>query len=180
MARLFEIRDDFNEWYNRLDEIEEIEDDTEREEMRQAWFDTMEALEGELEAKCESTAQYIKAMEAEADAIDADIKKQRKRVQSRRNRVQWLKQYLQSAMESTETPKIETARVRITLRNNPKSVQIKDEAALIDELEKMGYLDALEVQQPKIKKSVVKQYLQAEENGLKNAELRATKSVVIA
>ena len=64
MSRLFEIANDFALLYDRLEALDEIEEADMREIAQQAWFDTLEGVEGEFELKAENVAQYIKALKA--------------------------------------------------------------------------------------------------------------------
>ena len=65
MARLFEIAAEFSQLFDQYDNIQEMELDTDDEtadveaqrmELLQAWFDTLDGIEGEFEAKAENTA----------------------------------------------------------------------------------------------------------------------------
>ena len=77
MARLFDISADFEELFNKFDEIQEmefeknedgrfidadgniVEPELYRADLLQAWFDTLEGIEEEFNFKAENTAQYI-------------------------------------------------------------------------------------------------------------------------
>ncbi len=197
MSRLFDISADFAELFNQFDAIEEMEFETNEDgkpidadgnpvnpdfikaEMRQAWFDTLEGMEQDFTLKAENTAQYIKSLKAEAEAMDAEIKKLQQRSKSRKSRIDCLKQYLMQCMETMQLKKVEGVQARITLRSNAPSVKISDELALIHELERTDHDDALKYQMPEIRKSVVKGLIKSGET-FENAVLEASKSIIIS
>lgn len=197
MRKLFDISADFAELFDQFDAIEDMEFDTDengkpidtdgkpvnpefiKAEMRQAWFDTLEGMEQDFTLKAENTAQYIKILKAEAEAMDAEIKKLQQRSKSRKNRIDWLKQYLMQCMEIMQLKKVEGVQARITLRSNAPSVKISDELALIHELERTDHDDALKYQMPEIRKSVVKGLIKSGET-FENAVLEASKSIIIS
>lgn len=197
MSRLFDISADFAELFDQFDAIEDMEFDTDengkpidadgksvnpefiKAEMRQAWFDTLDGMEQEFTLKAENTAQYIKSLKAEADAMDAEIKKLQQRSKSRKNRIDWLKQYLMQCMEIMHLKKVDGVQARITLRNNAPSVKIVDELALIDELERNHHDDLLKYQMPEVRKNELKKCIKAGMT-FENAVLESSKSVIIS
>ncbi len=181
MAKLFDISSDFAELFDYLDEIEEMETESEAEKdaMRQAWFDTLTGIETEFEQKAENVAQYIKQLRVESEALDEEAKKLKARANSRKKRMEWLKRYLQECLETMHRNKVEGTRARISLRKNAASLQVVDEAALISELQSKGLDDALKYSAPEIRRTAVKQLIQ-DGVTLDHAKLHATKSVIIS
>ena len=197
MSRLFDISADFADLFDQFDAIEEMEFDTDengkpmdadgnpvnpefvKAELRQAWFDMLDGMEQEFTLKAENTAQYIKCLKAEAEAMDTEIRKLQQRSKSRKNRIDWLKQYLMQCMEMMRLKKVDGVQARIAIRNNAPSVKIVDELALIDELERNGHDDALKYQMPEIRKTALKGLLKSGEQ-LENAVLESSKSIVIS
>lgn len=197
MSRLFDISADFADLFDQFDAIEEMEFDTDengkpmdadgnpvnpefvKAELRQAWFDMLDGMEQEFTLKAENTAQYIKCLKAEAEAMDTEIRKLQQRSKSRKNRIDWLKQYLMQCMEMMSLKKVDGVQARIAIRNNAPSVKIVDELALIDELERNGHDDALKYQMPEIRKTALKGLLKSGEQ-LENAVLESSKSIVIS
>ena len=169
MSRLFDISADFADLFDQFDAIEEMEFDTDengkpmdadgnpvnpefvKAELRQAWFDMLDGMEQEFSLK------------AEAEAMDTEIRKLQQRSKSRKNRIDWLKQYLMQCMEMMRLKKVDGVQARIAIRNNAPSVKIVDELALIDELERNGHDDALKYQMPEIRKTALKGLLKSGE-----------------
>lgn len=197
MSKLFDISADFAELFDQFDAIEDMEFDTDengkpidedgnpvnpefiKAEMRQAWFDTLEGMEQDFTLKAENTAQYIKSLKAEAEAMDAEIKKLQRRSKSRKNRIDWLKQYLMQCMEMMQLKKVDGVQARITLRNNAPSLKILDELALIDELERNNHDDLLKYQMPEVRKNELKKLIKIGVT-FENAALETSKSIIIS
>lgn len=197
MSTLFDISADFVELFDQFDAIEDMEFETNengkpidadgnpvnpefiKAEMRQAWFDTLDGMEQDFTLKAENTAQYIKSLKAEAEAMDAEVKRLQQRSKSRKNRIDWLKQYLMQCMEMMQLKKVDGVQARITLRNNAPSVKVMDELGLIHELERTGHDDALKYQMPEIRKTVLKGLLKSGET-FQGVSLEASKSIIIS
>ena len=94
-------------------------------------YEAFEALSLERDAKIENTACWVIDLNAEAAAIRAEeaiLAERRKKLE---NRAEQLKEFL--ARATAEQP-FKSARVSVTWRKS-KSLQVADEAALIDELQ---------------------------------------------
>lgn len=187
MSRLFDISAEFAELYDQFDAIEDLTQDDfpegcdlveYKEELRQAWFDTLDAMEQDFDAKAENTALYIKQLQSEADALNKEIKRLQAKSASRMRRVAWLKAYLTQCMDQMHLTKSGGVRATVSLRNSPPSVQVLDETALIEELQQKDRDDALKYSKPEIRKSVVKDMLQHGET-LENACITSSRSLQI-
>lgn len=197
MAHLFEISAEFSQLFDKFDEIQEMEFDCNdsgepidsegnvidpeayRADMLEAWFNTLEGIEGEFEAKAENTAQYIKSLKAEEAAIKAEESKLRSRRKNYERRIECMTVYLRNCMQAMNLKKVETARARITIRNNAPSLVITDEPAFIAMLQENGRDDLLKYSEPEIRKNDVKKLIKSGES-FEGAVLEASQSVVIA
>ena len=196
MARLFDISADFEELFNRFDEIQEMEfeknedgkfvdtkgniinPETYRADMLQAWFDTLEGIEEELNFKAENTAQYIKSLKAEEAAIKAEEDKLKKRRQQYSRKIECMTLYLKNCMEQIGVKKIEMPRARLTIRNNAPSLKILDEIAFINMLQENGRDDLLKYALPEIRKTEIKKLIKAGEF-FEGASLENSQSLII-
>lgn len=110
---LFELVGDYLRLY-------EMADDPDTDP--QAFFDTMEGIEGEIEDKADGYACVIAKLNGEAKAI----KEQEERLYNRRmaieNNVKRMKENLQNAMELTGKVKFRTTLFNYWVQNNPVSV----------------------------------------------------------
>lgn len=90
----------------------------------QAFMDTLEGIEGELEDKADNYAKVIRSLEADAAACDAEAKRLRAKKQTIENNIKRMKSALQFAMQMTGKTKFKTALFTFGIRKNPASVVI--------------------------------------------------------
>jgi hypothetical protein len=95
--------------------------------------DTLEAIDGEFKDKAISVAAFFMNMDADIQAMKDAEKRMAERRKSKENKIKWLKDYLLSNMARTGITNIECPLFKISLRNNPVSVDIIDEDAIPDE-----------------------------------------------
>lgn len=150
--RLFEMSREYEELFNLFDEIDEIEPninedgepidefgniiediDVWHEQIKEKWFSELVAKEDEFDIKAENVAQYIKNLNVESTALGDEIKKLQARKKSKDNKIKSMKEYLKNCMLQTGRDKIETSKVKLSIRNNAESVLIDDEKKFIEE-----------------------------------------------
>lgn len=178
MSRLFEIANDFALLFDQLESYDEIEEPEMREIAQQAWFDTLEGVEGEFEIKAENVAQYIKALRKEAEDIKEEEQTLAARRRAKEKRVKSLSDYLMACMKQIHREKIETAKCKLSIRKNAESVQCADEDGLARQLAALGRSDLIRVKPPELDKTAVKKALQAGEI-INGAALGRTESLMI-
>lgn len=171
--QLYEITDKYKELFNEFDNS-----DIEDEGVLQAYFDTLEAIEGEFEEKAENIAIFIKSLTAEAEAIKNEKQKLETRMKAKENKAKWLKSYLLNAMNAIGSKKIESARVKITTRLNAESVKCSDEQSCMEWLMTNNHFDLLSYKPPEFSKTKIKDAINS---GLEipYCELVRTQSVII-
>ncbi len=171
---LFNISAEFAELFDRFDELSDEDDPA----LLEAWFDTLEGIEGAFNQKAANVALYIKSISAEADAIKAEMKSLQARAKAKENKAKRLKEYLLECMERVQLTKIDEPAARISVRSNPESVRISDEASFIA-WAKTNAIDLLRFPEPEIDKTAVKATLSRGESTIPGATLERTKSVII-
>lgn len=181
---LFELAADFEELFDRYDEIinAEPEDGTDPEEMRrfaeEAWFTTLSDMEDDIETKAENLAVYILHLQSDID----EMKDMEKRISDRRrakeNAVKRLKEYGIKALDAAKLKKVDRPRAYLMIRNNPESVNISDEKSFVKWALDNNRRELLKFADPTVSKSAVKPLLQ---NGEKVpfANLVRTRSLII-
>lgn len=196
MPRLFDISAEFSQLFDQYDNIQEMEFDcneagepvdaegnvidpeTFRADMLQAWFDTLEGIEGEFETKAENVAQYIKSLKA----MEADLKEEEAKLNRRRKvytrKIENMVTYMKNCMLMMNLKKVETSKAKITLRNNAPSLVITDEGKFIDMLQEHGRDDLLKYTAPTINKTEVKKLIKNGEQ-FEGACLEASQSLII-
>ena len=92
----------------------------------------LDALRMEREAKLENVACWVKNLSAEADAIREEENRLVKRRKATETKAENLKSWLLSAMtrEDGTTDKLKTGRVMVSVKRNPPSTVVDDEALL--------------------------------------------------
>ena len=175
MPRLYEIAEQFSDLFDRYDDLIDAED---TEDFEQAWFDTLEGIEGEFECKAESVAQYIKELNAESEAIKAEEKKLSARRKAKENAAIRMKEYLKNCMETMNLKKVETAKAKISIRNNAPQLKIDNETEFIMALEATGRHDLLKYSAPEIKKADIKNLIKSGET-FTGARLESSQSIII-
>ena len=194
--KLYELSTTFADLFDQFDEINTytpdkdadgnyIGDDGEiitdlealRESYRQAWFDTLTAIEGEFDAKAENIAVYIKNMSAEVKALKAEEDALKRRRLAFEKSVERMKAYLLGSMHATGRLKIDMPRARLSIRKNAESLVITDNAAFIEWAQAHNN-DLLKYAPPEICKTDAKKLVQAGER-LPFVHLTRTESLTI-
>lgn len=121
MAKLYEIKNEFNELLLMADEQGLSLDDIK---------DTMDGIEFEFEEKADSTAKMIKTLIADADSVKAEKDRLAKRETALRNSADNLKKYLETMMLEVKKKKFKTTLFSFNIQKNPKTVKVEDEELL--------------------------------------------------
>lgn len=104
--------------------------DSEADIDEQTLADTLEGLGGELELKAQNIARFIANQDAMAEAIRNAAKAMQERAARLEKRNAWLRQYLLVNMQAAGIKKLESPELVISVRKNPPSVVVFDEAAI--------------------------------------------------
>lgn len=121
MAKLYEIKNEFNELLLMADEQGLSLDDIK---------DTMDGIEFEFEEKADSTAKMIKTLIADADSVKAEKDRLAKREKALRNSADNLKKYLETMMLEVKKKKFKTTLFSFNIQKNPKTVEVEVEELL--------------------------------------------------
>lgn len=122
MAKLYEIKNEFNELLLMADEQGLSLDDIK---------DTMDGIEFEFEEKADSTAKMIKTLIADADSVKAEKDRLAKRETALRNSADNLKKYLETMMLEVKKKKFKTTLFSFNIQKNPKTVKVEVEELLL-------------------------------------------------
>ena len=194
--KLYEYSENFAQLFDSLDAIADyepqknedgqyVDDDGSvipdieayKADMQTAWFDTLDAIEGEFELKAENIACYIKQVAGELEMLKKEKAAFERRRKSKENQFNSLKNYLLDCMQKIKRTKIETARTKISIRNNAESAQFENEKAFIQWAKKNAD-DLLNYGEPTIGKTAVKKALQ-DGRKLPGASLGRSQSLII-
>lgn len=172
--KLYELTNDFQQLFDKFDELNTLEFDTDadgnaidengsvienteqyKQALISAWFDTLEGIEGEFELKVENIACYIKSLKAEAEDIKAEEKALRARRTAKEKCISSLTAYLMDCMNKTCRNKIDTSRAVISVRSNAESLVVEDEISFITWAQENND-ELLKYSLPEIRKAEVK------------------------
>lgn len=92
--------------------------------------DTLEGLTGELTVKATNVAKFILNCEAMAEAVENAADAMKARAQKIRRRSESIREYLRINMQASGISKIEATEFVLSLKKNPPSVIVTDEAAI--------------------------------------------------
>ena len=143
-----------------------------KNELLQAWFDTLDGLEGEIEEKLESLACYQKELVARAAAISAEREKREA------GKAKSIASFMLNIMIRINRRKIETPKAALSVSDGRESVKVTDEQALIKWAQEHGRDDLLNYKLPDISKKAVKAALSGGEE-VPFAKLEKTPSITI-
>lgn len=183
MSSLYEMSNAFEALFERLEYLTEQAEQAEensvsKEEVEQAWFDTLDAIEEEFSIKAENIALYIKELTAKSDAIKQEERRLAERRRAFEHRAIFLKSYLLESMQKMHLKKVDGIRARVTVRNNPDSLKIDDEQVLIKYLVDSGFCSYLRYPEPELRKADIKQLLKSGVQ-LQGCKLAPSQSILI-
>lgn len=134
-----------------------------KEDMLQAWFDTLEGIEGEFEQKAESVAVYFKNLQSDIKQLKAEEQALKSRRLQKEKSAEQLKTYLLNSLQIIGRKKIDMSRAVISLKNNPPKLMIDDELSFIN-WAMVHNDDLLKYSEPEIRKQEVMKLLKAGNN----------------
>ena len=117
MPKLYELTERFKNLVDLLDDPTIANDEV---------LSAAISIEGEWTEKIQGIAKLIKNLESDADGFEAEERRLREQKQYRRNRIESLKQYLSTAMQTAGVKKVDGT-VPVAFRKCPASVEITDQ-----------------------------------------------------
>lgn len=181
--KLYEITGDFSDLYDSFIDIDAWEPDTDedgrpidengevienlmayKEELYQAWFDTVMGTEEIFEDTALFIALCIKEKRSNAEQLKAEKQKLALREKKEEKAADRLEQYLLKNMQAIGRTQIDRPQAKIRIKQNPESTVIENEQAFIQWAERNDRDDLLKYEQPSVKKAVVKALLKKKEN----------------
>lgn len=189
--KLYELTGDFTDLYDRFEEINIWEPDTDengqpidddgniienvtayKESLLQAWFDTLDGIEELFEDKAVNIAVYIKELRSEAEQLKVEKMKIAKRQSQKEKAADRLENYLLNSMQAIGRKVIDRPQALIKIKLNPESTIIENESAFIEWAEQTNHDDLLKYNQPSIKLNDVKALIRKEDKENVSSEQR--------
>lgn len=116
--------------------------------------DTLDGIEDELENKIHNVIAYSRNLEVEADAIKTAMDNMKSRLDAKRTRALWLKNYARHGMHILGKSKLEWPEFSARIQANPPAVEITDEQQIPDDFKS-------EVVEVKIDKKAISERLKS-------------------
>lgn len=116
--------------------------------------DTLQGIEGEAEDKIKAVIAYSRNLEVEADAIKSAMDNMKSRLDAKRTRALWLKNYARHGMHILGKSKLEWPEFSARIQANPPAVEITDEQQIPDDFKS-------EVVEVKIDKKAISERLKS-------------------
>lgn len=152
---LYDLTEEITAVAERLEEIYEGNEEG-RDELLEAWRTTLDAVVGEFDEKAGNIAALIKNLRAEEAALKAEADALERRRKVKENAAKRLTEYLKDAMVAAGKKKIDTLKAALSVKDNPESAIIENEAALIAWAQEAQHNEYLTYSAPKINKTAVK------------------------
>lgn len=92
--------------------------------------DTLDALDGDIEAKLESCAAVKLQLEGDAAMLDKEIKRLQAKKKTAENNVKNLRKYMQLSMEAMGKEKVKTEKFSFTIKPSAPKLVIDDEKSI--------------------------------------------------
>jgi len=140
MAKLYELAESYEMLLDMIDNQDISVEDVQ---------DTLEALEDSIGEKLENIVKIIRMTEGNIELFKAEEKRIQARRRTMENKVDSLKNYMQSTMIRLGMKKVETGTFKIRLQKNPDNISILDES----KIPKDFYVE----QEPKLDKTALKE-----------------------
>ena len=209
MSTLFNISSRYGELLEKIDLFAEFEPDTDadgnyldpdgniihdladyRAVMTETLLDTLDAIDGEMADKLANCGAFVKQLNSEVDALEAEIKSLRNRSApscqkllaalaiSLKREIESFKTYIMACMDHADVKKVDQPLAKLTIRNNPESVSVANEKAFIDWAQIMNRDDLLRYSAPDINKTAIKTALNDGQD-IPGVQIVRTKSLMI-
>ena len=125
----------------------------------EAIWDTLDALNGQIEEKIDNVTCIYKQQIYEASMIEAEIARLQERLKSKKNAAERLKGYVMLSMNKVGKDKLETARNKLSFRKSEK-VMIDDPAGFVQWAQEYNP-ELLTFKQPEPNKTEIKRILKS-------------------
>ncbi len=129
MTALYELTAQYQKLFDLAVQFED--------EDQQAFLDTMEGLEGEIEQKFEALCKIKVSIEAQQEGLKTEIARLQARAKTCSNNIDRIKNYIFIQMQQFGTTKLKAGIFSIGIQNSPPSLSIPDESKVPQEFVQM-------------------------------------------
>lgn len=148
-----------------------------RNDLIEAWKETLYAVGEEFNEKVGNVAAYIKSLTADCKALDEEKKALEKRKKAKEKTIDFMEKYLIESLQLAGKKKVDTTRALVTWNEGRESVKIDNENTFI-EWAKNNDPNYLKFGKPTIDKTAIKNAIKGGET-IEGAQLVKTPYVTI-
>lgn len=112
--KLFELTGEFRDLYEAVEQFEDEPD---------AWFDTLEAIQGEIDDKILNCARIVESERAEVKALKELEERIHARRKAKENGIERLKGYMMHNMEVTGKKRVDDIDLSVSIRATPEGIR---------------------------------------------------------
>lgn len=99
----------------------------------EAFFDTLEGIQGSIEEKADGYAKVMEQLKGDSVSLKAEIDRLQARKTAIDNNIDRMKKALEQAMIATGNRKFKTTLFSFNIQKNPASVEVVDQAKIASE-----------------------------------------------
>lgn len=166
---LYQLNAEFEELYNLLCDLPD--DD---QEALEAYYTTLEGIQGEIDQKMENIACFVKQLNADAAALKTERDAIDARMKAKQHKADRLKAMLQDALVNAGLKRLEMPKAKISLRQNPPSVVITD----LGVVAASAYIKPRVIKEADVDKTAIKAAIQSGKE-VPGAELESKIGIII-
>ena len=165
MSTLYELTQDLQEMDQLLEDLKDDESATQTIEMIKS------EIESQLDSKSTDLIKYIRTLDLEMQTIETEEKRLKELKNSKKKKIDNLKSFIMSVMQTNDMKRITTSIGNITLRSNPESVLVENENDIPKHFKKIETKETID-------KKAIKAAIQSGTE-VKGCKLIRTQSVVL-
>lgn len=152
--------------------------DAYRAEMVSCWSDTLEGVQLEWEDKVCNVGLFMKSLKSDIKVLEEIVKDYNQKLKRKRAALERVKSYLESELARAGKTKVENNTAMVYIKNNPESLDIADEEAVIKWAQENDQDYVLKYSQPDISKNALKELIRRGES-VPGAAIVRTQSLIV-
>ncbi|ALS22149.1 siphovirus Gp157 family protein [Paenibacillus naphthalenovorans] len=125
MPNLYQVAEQYRQFYNYMDEVLSSDEDFTEEDL-QLYFETLESIEDNLEQKLENTIKFLRNIEGDIEAFKKEKQRLERKQRYLQNTYDRLKQWMKDSLELNGIDKMNAGNFKVRLQKNNPSVEVYD------------------------------------------------------
>lgn len=138
MSSLYELTNEYNDVYEAMSDPDVDEE---------SFAAMLNMIIDDIHDKADNYAKVIKSVEGDVESVKAEIDRLTDKKKSYENKIKYMKQHLQDAMEVTGEKKFKTTLFCFNIQKNPASCEIEVEDDMVPEIYHVKQPDKIDKKQ---------------------------------